>query len=128
MPERPLPAATTVPDVVGQRVGAGDVIAAAFTDFGNPALRVGKVLEVLERTHPTVHGYTPDPTVLLRVRWHAGSVLALMPLLTKPTKIDAGARRFVRVELDLPDPEPATPAAVVVDLDGATQPTLEESL
>lgn len=126
MAERPLPGAT-VPDIVGQPVGAGDVIASAFTDFGNPALRVGKVLEVLERTHPTAHGHTPDPTLLLRVRWHAGSVYALMPS-AKATKIDAGARRFVRVAVDLPDPEPVPPAAAVVDLDGATQPTLEESL
>lgn len=127
MAERALPAGTKVPDIVGQPVGAGDVIACAFTDFGNPALRVGKVLEVLERTHPTAHGHTPEPTVLLRVRWHVGSVYALMPS-AKATKVDAGARRFVRVAVHLPDPEPTPPPPAVVDVPGAHQPTHEESL
>lgn len=122
MAERTLPGAA-VPDVLGQKVGAGDVIASAFADYGNPVLRVGKVLEVLERTHPAVHGHTPEPTVLLKVRWHTGSVYALMPS-AKATRIDAGARRFVRVDVDLPDPAPTG----AVDAAGAHQPTLEESL
>lgn len=104
MADRSTPA-VKVPDLAGHLTGVGDTIAAALTFFGDPVMRLGKVVDVIERTPGTVDGAQHRKTLLL-VRWHLASEHA--PLPGAPTRIDAAGRRFVNVNLHLPDPPTPT--------------------
>ena len=108
-------APNAVVDVLGTPVTAGDTIACAFAEFGNPTLRVGTIVSIT-RARPRPSSDDQSPVVHLNVHWTAGSAYALIPSQAT-TRIDASLRRFIRI--DHAD-------AVVVPEAGPRQMTLEE--
>ena len=83
-----------VADLRGDLVGAGDTIAYAATDGRSSAMRVGKILEVIEPHIKKEYGFEHTVSVKLRVEveYTTGFSRAKRPVV-----IDPSFKRFVKV-------------------------------
>lgn len=86
---------TEVPDLRGDYVKVGDTIAYGAVDGRSGMIRVGKVIEIVEEhAKAESYGYTRKVPTKLRVQVEFSSGYGLPG---KPTLIEAGFKRFVKV-------------------------------
>lgn len=88
-----------VPDLRGDYVKVGDMIAYAATDGRSSGLRIGKVLEILPERE-TYHDWDTDKQYPRKVPTKLRVDVAFSTgygVPEKPTLIEAGFKRFVKV-------------------------------